>query len=294
MRGRSLTSEVKVRAPHLGYLRVMPAVETEVGALLKQYRVARRLSQEALADAAEVSTRHLSYVENGKSKPSREMVLVLSSALDIPLRERNRLLHAAGFAPAYDTYDIEGPELAHIRKALDHMLTHHEPFPCVVFDRSWRVLYANRGANRCFGTVLGLPAGFSLVGMDAMELIFSPDLPLRATLVDFEGFAKEMVERLVRDAERDPSETGPRGVLERVLRHPGVADAVRAARQSMKAPVVATPLHIKRGDVEVRFFTTITTLGTAHDVTAEALKIETYFPLDDATDAFVRSLSLPD
>lgn len=262
--------------------------------MLRSFRVARRFSQEALAQAAEVSTRHLSFVENGKSKPSREMVLVLASALDVPLHERNRLLHAAGFAPAYETSDLEGPALAHIRKALDHILTHHEPFPCLVFDRTWRVLYANRGANRVFGAVLGMPSGFSLVGADAMELIFAEGSPLRAALVDFPGFAREMVERLVRDAERDPSGDGPRAVLERVLAHPGVAEAARLARQTMSAPAIAVPLHVRRGDVEVRFFTTITTLGTAHDVTAEALKIETYFPLDDATDRFVRALSRPD
>lgn len=262
--------------------------------MLRSYRVARRLSQEALADAAEVSTRHLSYVENGRSKPSREMVLVLASALDIPLRERNRLLHAAGFAPAYEASDLDGPELVHIRKALDHMLDHHEPFPCLVFDRTWRVLFANRGANRVFGAVLGLPSGFSLVGADAMALIFEPESPLRAVIVDFDAFAREMIERLVRDAERDPGEGGPRSVLERVLAHPGVAQAARAARHATKPPAVAVPFHVRRGDTELRFFTTITTLGTALDVTAEAIKIETYFPLDDATDAYVRSLSQPD
>src|SRR5689334_9200113 len=125
-------------------------LDAAFGAQLRAWRQTRNVSQEALADRAGVSARHLSFVENGRSQPSRELVLALAGALDVPLRERNTLLMAAGFAPAYQASPLEGQELVHLRRAIDHVLAQQEPFGAVVVDGQWNVLELNRGAAKLF------------------------------------------------------------------------------------------------------------------------------------------------
>src|SRR5690349_24338525 len=120
------------------------------GGQLRAWRLARRVSQEELAGRAGISSRHMSFVENGKSQPSREVVLALAGALDVPLRERNTLLAAAGFAAAYRASPLDGDELVHLRRALDHVLAQQEPYGAVVVDGRWNVLRMNRGAQRLF------------------------------------------------------------------------------------------------------------------------------------------------
>src|ERR1043166_7455867 len=151
------------RAAVRGDTGVMSQVRAEpgrasFGALLQHWRKHRHLSQLALATEAEISPRHLCFVETGRSKPSREMVLLLASALDVPLRERNALLLAAGFAPVYSERGLDAPELAAVRAALDAILQHQEPFPAVVMNRHWDVVATNRAAARFFAFLLGAPA----------------------------------------------------------------------------------------------------------------------------------------
>jgi transcriptional regulator with XRE-family HTH domain len=134
---------------------VLPPPGATVGALLRHWRTARRLSQLELALEADVSSRHLSYVETGRSQPSREMVLLLADALEIPLRERNALLVAAGYAPRYFETGLAAPEMAQVRNAIDLILRHQEPYPAFVLDRHWEIRMANQAAPRCTRFLLG-------------------------------------------------------------------------------------------------------------------------------------------
>ncbi len=267
----------------------MVRASSAVGPILRRWREAKSLSQERLAAIAEVSTRHVSFVETGKAAPSREMVLVLGNALGLPLRERNALLLAAGFAPVYRVSALDGDALRPVRRALDHILAKQEPYGAVVVDRAWNVLLMNQGATRMLT--------FFLEGIDAprealanvVTSIFHPR-GLRPFIVNWEDVAAEIVERLHREIAVASDDDERRAVLAQLLAYEGVP--ARFGAPSMTAtslPFIA--VHLKRGDVEVRLFTTITTLGTPLDVTAEELRIESYFPADEATEKFVERLA---
>lgn len=254
------------------------------GPALKEWRTARGLSQERLAAVAEVSARHLSFLENGRAAPSREMVLVLANALDLPLRERNALLGRAGFAAVYGEASLEGPELAMVRQALDHLLAAHEPFGAVVVDRAWNVRRSNGGATRLLAWALGDRAAPPEVLGNVVRGLLHPE-GLREVLVNWDEVAGYTLERLRHE--------------QRVAPHPDVAallaeaeryEAPRAGRATDRLlPVL--PVHLRRGGVEIRLFTTVTTLGTPQDVTAQELRIESYFPADEPSAAFVRGLA---
>jgi transcriptional regulator with XRE-family HTH domain len=263
---------------------------TALGSLLREWRLARRLTQQELADRAEVSVRHLSFLETGRASASREMVLVLANALDLPLRERNLLLGAAGFAPVYRETSLDAAPMAHVRRAIDHLLAQQEPFPAMVLDRSWNLLRTNAGAQRLFARFLLPRDPPPIVLTNVVHALFHP-AGLRHVLVDWPQLAAAIAERLHRDASAEPSEGGARALRDAVLAYEGIPERVRRPRLG-DVPPVAMPLFLRAEDgAEARFFTTLTTLGTPLDVTAEELRIESYFPLDDATDAFMRSLA---
>lgn len=164
----------------------------QVGPLLKRWRRARRMSQQDLAFASEVSTRHISFVENGKSAPSREMVLVLASALDMPLRERNVLLRSAGFAPAYRESQLNHPDMAGVRQVLDIMLEHQEPYPALVLDHMWNLVRMNTAGMRVMGYFLA-DADPSLL-RNVMHALFHPD-GFRRFVVNFDEVANALIAR---------------------------------------------------------------------------------------------------
>jgi transcriptional regulator with XRE-family HTH domain len=259
--------------------------------LLREWRSARRLTQEALAERAEVSVRHLSFLETGKANASREMILVLANGLDLPLRERNLLLGAAGFAPAYRETSLDAPAMVPVRRALDHLLAQQEPFPALVLDHRWNVLRLNLGAQRLFARFVLPHAPPRLVLENLAHAVFHPE-GLRRCVVDWPAVAVACAERLHREVAADTSESGPRALRDAVLAYPGLPK--RALQPALNAdPPVTLPLRLRAPDgVEAAFFTTLTTLGTPLDVTAEELRIESYFPLDDATDALMRKLAL--
>src|SRR5262245_58456765 len=171
--------------------------EGGVGPLLQYWRRARSLSPLALATDAEISPRHLSFIETGRANPSREMVLLLASALDIPLRERNALLLAAGFAPAYTESNMDAPELAAVRGALDAILRQQEPFPAVVMNRTWDILRANQAATRFFGHLLG--DGPTPGAGNVLRMMFHP-AALRRFVANWEAVAEALVARVHREA----------------------------------------------------------------------------------------------
>ena len=252
------------------------------GPMIRELRLARRLSQEELAHRAEVSTRHLSCLESGRARPSHTMLLVLGSAMDLPLRERNTLLVAAGFAPVYRVSPLEDPAMAHVHQAVTHILNLHEPHPAILMDRSWNVLRANDGAMRLFawcGVQLSASAP-----QNALRILFDPSVGLRQWVQNFDAIADATLDRLRTEADVDQE-------LQALLRELEKFRGKARGRSNEAAPhPVALPIHVKRDDVELRYFTTLTTLGTPLDVTAQELRIEGYFPMDEATKEFGRRL----
>jgi transcriptional regulator with XRE-family HTH domain len=257
---------------------------SHVGALLRNWRAARRLSQLDLACKAEVSARHLSFVENGRAQPSREMVARLADALEVPLRERNALLLAAGYAPQYRETGLAAPELATARRALDLILRHHEPYPAFVFDRHWDLLMSNRGSTRFFGYLLGAPR----VHSNILHMVFDP-AGLRPKIVNWEEVAGDLIRHLHNEVAAAPADERTRELLADVLAYPGVPRNWHA--RQLGAP--ATPLltaEYRHGAQLFRFFSIIATFGTPQDVTLEELRIECTFPADEATAIAYRAL----
>jgi transcriptional regulator with XRE-family HTH domain len=249
------------------------------GPLLRQWRQRRRLSQLDLACLADVSTRHLSCVETGRASPSRAFLLHVAEHLDVPLRERNELLVAAGFAPVYGSTPLEAPEMAPVRAALDLVLGHHEPFPALVVDRHWDLVRANEGS----GLLLDGVAPWLLEGRpNVLRLSLHPE-GLGRRVVGLPAFSAHVLARLRREA----ALTGDLVLQElhdELAGYPGVA-----AREPVPTtPDVVLPLTLQSRCGLLSFFTTAAVFGTAADVTLAELTVEQFFPADAATDRAVR------
>lgn len=253
------------------------------GAQLRSWRLARRVSQEQLAARAGVSARHLSFVENGRSQPSRDVVLALAGALDVPLRERNTLLTAAGFAAAYRASPLDGDDLVHLRRAINHVLEQQEPLGAVVVDGHWNILRLNRGAAKLFAHFpLTSDAGVAA----ARNLVLGAVHPgaLQPYLVNWLEVAGTMVARLHREVAARPADPELQRLLAAVLAC--VPTEWRTPSPGHSAAPFVT-VHLRSPTIEVRLFTMLTSIGTPLDVTAEEIHIETYFPADDATRALL-------
>jgi transcriptional regulator with XRE-family HTH domain len=249
-----------------------------VGELLRTWRRRRSLSQLELALGADVSARHVSFLETGRSRPSREMVLHLAEQLEVPLRERNGLLLAAGYAPQYSERPLETPEMEPVRQALDRFLRAHEPYPAVVVDRRYGLIAANDAVGV-------LTAG------SAPELLEPPANTLRLTLHP-DGMAprianlEEWSAHLLHQVRRQASITGD-PELERLhdelAGYPGVS--ARAPHEDPSASEILLPLRIRDAEQELEFFSTISTFGTATDITLAELAIEAFYPANARTAA---------
>lgn len=257
-----------------------------LGALLREWRAARRLSQLDLALDAGISTRHLSCVETGKAQPSRELVARLADALDMPLRERNALLMAAGYAPAYPRTALATPSLAPVRRAIESMLAQQEPYPAFVLDRRWNVLMANAAAARVNRFVMD---GRSSRHDNMLRQFFDPE-DLRATVVNWDEVAGDLIRHLHEEVAIAPSDPSARALLDEVLAYPGVPARWRLRELGAPLPPVLTVIF-RRGGRELHFFSAITTFGTPRDVTLDELRIECAFPGDDDTAAFCHALA---
>ena len=242
------------------------------GDLLRQWRQRRRLSQLDLALAADVSSRHLSFVETGRSKPTSEMILRLTEHLDVPLRDRNTLLLAGGYAPAYPEHGLAEPELQAVRAALSRVLKGHEPYPAVVVNRWWELVDGNAAVA-------------VLTGSAAPELLTPPVNVLRLSLHPG-GMAPHIVNlaewraHLLTRLQRQVAATGdPRlaELLTELRRYPG-------GEHSSPAPTdVVVPLRYRLGDRELSLFSMTAVVGTPMDVTIDELAIESFYPADEAT-----------
>jgi transcriptional regulator with XRE-family HTH domain len=258
--------------------------DADIGALLRHWRSTRRLSQLALALDADISSRHLSFVETGRSRPSREMVLRLADAHEIPLRERNALLVAAGYAPQYFETGLGAPEMAQMRSAIELILGHQEPYPAFVLDRHWDIRMSNQAAPRCTRFLLGAEPTES----NMMRLVLHPN-GLRPMMPNWEETAGDLIRDLHNQIAGSPSDERSKELLAEVLAYPGVP----ARWRTRVIGVPTTPLlttTFRKGEVELRFFSTFTTFGTPQDVTLEELRIECSFPADEATAATCREL----
>jgi len=250
---------------------------------LRWWRRHRRMSQLDLAGRAEISQRHLSFLELDRASPSREMVLRLAAALDVPLRQQNALLLAAGFAPVWRETELAAPELAPVRSGLDYILAQQEPFPAVVVDRRWSLLEANAATARLVEFLVGPLAPDAPVNL--ADALVGPDV-LRPFLVNWDDVVRYFIRSVETDAAADgTAET--EAMLQRLLAYPGV-DAV-VSRMSLEPSAPVLPMHFQKGDVSLRLFTTIATLGTPQDITLQELRIESFFPMDEATAAVFRS-----
>jgi transcriptional regulator with XRE-family HTH domain len=251
------------------------------GSRLRWWRAHRGFSQLDLAGAAGTTQRHVSFLESARSHPSREMVLRLAAALDVPLRQQNALLVAAGFAPAWREGDLAAPALAMVNQALDYMLAQQEPFPAVVVDRRWNLLRANAGAGWLTAFLTEpAPAPAATGSVNLAEWLISPE-GLRPLLVNWPEVAIYFLRGVQVDAIADGTpETAD--LLRRLLAYPGVPALSQVpALEELPSPVL--PMHFRRGGTSLRLFTTIATLGTPQDVTVQELRIECFFPADEAT-----------
>ncbi|GAA4693152.1 Transcriptional regulator, contains XRE-family HTH domain [Promicromonospora umidemergens] len=249
-----------------------------VGELLRQWRQRRRLSQLDLAIAADVSARHVSLVETGKSRPSADMVLRLAGQLDVPLRDRNRLLLAAGFAPRYTERPLDGDALAAAREAVGRVLRAHEPYPALVFDRRWNILMTNRAVEPFFAGVapdlLRPPVNLVRLGLDPRGLA-----SYVVNLADVRAMFRSRIRRqlaAVPDAELT--------TLYEELLAPGPEDKTDESIEP--ASDVVIPMVIRVDGRELRLFSTITTFGTPMDITLAEVAVESYYPADAESAAY--------
>jgi transcriptional regulator with XRE-family HTH domain len=259
---------------------------TTVGRLIQHWRRARGKSQLALALQAGISARHLGFIEVGRANPSREMVLLLAGALDVPLRDRNTLLLAAGYAPLYRETALGAPEMEHAGKALALILEHQEPYPAVVMDRYWNMLSSNAAAARFFGLFVAPPGAGSPANI--VRLMFDPQ-GLRPYVANWESVAEALVQRVHREALGGMPDQGTVKLLDEVLCYPGVPKRWRSP-ELLAYPKPYLPVEFRKNSLAFDFFSTVTTLGTPLDVTLQELRIECFFPANDQTIANVRAL----
>lgn len=249
-----------------------------IGTLLREWRALRRMSQMDLALEAGVSTRYLSCIETGKAQASREMVSTLADALGMPLRERNALMLAAGFAPHYSETPLVKPELDRMRDAIELILKHQEPYPAFVINRRWEVVLANDAAVRMNRFLM---KGRELRHSNMLHQVFDPE-DFRPVIVNWPEVAGRFISLLHEEIVAAPSDPQVRQLLGDILAYPGVPSHWRY-RDLESEPSPILNLVFRSDEGEVRFFETITTFAGSKDITLDELRIECSFPADDKT-----------
>jgi transcriptional regulator with XRE-family HTH domain len=256
---------------------------TTFGARLRAWRQRRRLSQLDLAVEAEISTRHLSYVETGRAKPSREMVLHLTSTLQVPLRDRNALLVAAGYAPIYGERPLDDPTLAAAKQAVDLILKSHEPFPALAVDRHWNLLAANR-----LVPLLMMDVDESLLQapVNVLRMTLHP-MGLASKIINLAQWRAHLFERLAHQVASTADPT-LRALLAELHKLPQPTPEAQQQHLLGEHMGVAVPLRLRSPLGTLSFISTTTVFGSPADVTLQELALETFFPLDESTkDALV-------
>jgi transcriptional regulator with XRE-family HTH domain len=282
-----------------------------IGKLLREWRSARGFSQLDLAMRAGFSSRHLSFIETGRTQPSRQALLILAETLDVPLRERNRLLEAGGYAHVYRQTPLDADQMRHVRGVLQFILDRHEPYGAVVLDRYSNLLMGNAAATRMLGTLVDSTLLSSSPNL--LRMVFHP-LGGRRHIVNWNEVSRHLLARADRELSVPGDETaaallrelreyaGPFDSLRSLRAGPsdslrslraGPSDSLpstRSARSGQAEPAdVLLPVHIRKDGLDLRLFSAIMTLGTPQDVTLQELRIETFFPADAATEQLLRA-----
>lgn len=256
-----------------------------VGEFLREWRQRRRLSQLDFACEAGISARHLSFLETGRATPSRGMLLRLAEQLTVPLRERNAMLVAAGFAPVFSERSLDDPALGAARKAMDLLLRAHEPYPALAVDRHWNMVAANRSIGPFLQDV---SAALLQPPVNVLRLGLHPE-GLAPRIVNLGQVRRHLLERLRRQVEvcADPQLSE---LLQELTAYPGAPELAGAA-QEHEYPGVLVPMILRSGDALLSFISTTTVFGSPIDITLSELALETFFPSDDATAAVLRRMA---
>lgn len=255
------------------------------GELLRRWRRSRGLTQEELGFRAEFSQRHISFLETGRSRPSRRAAAALARSLRLPLRDRNRLLEAAGFAPTYPEGALSEPELAHARRLFAFLLHAHEPFPAYVIDGLWNVVSQNRAARRSQRLVLGRELDPD-EGANLLRELFEPG-GFRPAVVNFDELAGLFLDRLRWRLSARPEEAELAALVEEL-------EALWSPRNPSppeSSDRIVVPVHIRRAGLEIRLASAIMGLSTPRHVSLEELRVETFLPADAATERTLRRLA---
>jgi transcriptional regulator with XRE-family HTH domain len=258
---------------------------TELGVLLRHWRGTRGRSQIDLSLDAGVSQRHISFIESGRSVPSRQMLMDLAQALDVPLRERNTLLLAAGYAPLYAESAWDAQELQSVTRAMERMLRQHEPFPALVMDRYWNVLMTNDAAPRFFNCFIDMAARTGPRNM--LHLMFDPQ-GMRPFVANWEAVARSLIQRVYRESVGRVIDEKTQELLNALLAYPDVQaewknpKALGAMPATPMLPVI--PLGFAKDGRVLNYFSMVTTVGTPQTIAAQELRIECLFPADDQTE----------
>jgi transcriptional regulator with XRE-family HTH domain len=254
-------------------------ITPNLGVLLRHWRDLRGRSQLDLSLDTGISQKQISFVESGRSVPGRQTLMTIAQALDIPLRDRNNLLLAAGYAPMFSDAAWDSLEMTSVTKALTRMLRQHEPFPALVMDRYWNVLMTNEAAPRFFGCFIDMAARQGPRNM--LHLIFDPQ-GMRPFIANWQEVAKSLFERVYRESIGRVIDERTRTLLAELLAYPDV-------KNEWKNPVAigfmpTIPLGFVRGDRVLNYFSMVTTVGTPQTVAAQELRMECMFPADEATE----------
>jgi transcriptional regulator with XRE-family HTH domain len=262
------------------------APSRDFGRLLRHWRLARRFSQLDLAGEASVSSRHLCFLENGRAQPSRDMVQILGTALDLPLEAQNELHLAAGFVPPFGDQGWAAVDLEHVRDALDFILKQQEPLPAIVIDGKWDIRMRNESSRRIFGMFQKSYAMDRNLAQNAMHAVFHPK-GLRPFIVNWADFASRLMQILHREAAQG-SRTAAK-LRDEILVYPGVPAGWKVPQSPPSSPVMT--MQLRKDDLCLDFFSMFTTFAMPHEVALQQLKIECFYPANTATAAKVRELA---
>jgi len=258
------------------------------GEILKRWRTARRMSQLDLSVAAGVSQRHLSYLETGRSTPSREMIIHLAIELDVPLRERNTWLKAAGYADVYTEYGLDEPVMSQLRHILETLLAAHEPFPAYIVDRAWNLVISNQAATTLTGMLIPPEAASKFRG-NILRLFMHPD-GLRPHIDNWRAAAATLLHRVERERRERPGDTDLLELLGEIRSYPDI-DQLPHQLESPAVSDLLVPIHLQTPAGEMRLLTTIATIGAPYDITLEELRLETLLPADHETEVMLRQIA---
>ena len=255
----------------------------ELGAMLRYWRDLRGKSQLELSSYTGVSQRHISFIESGRSSPSRQTLMDIAQALDVPLRDRNSLLLAAGFAPIYSAAPWNATEMQGVTRALERMLRQHEPFPAVVMDRYWNVLTTNEAAPRFFNCFIDMKKRTGPRNM--LHLVFDPD-GMRPHIAEWDQVAPALIHRIARESVGHVIDSKTQELITALLSYPGIKAEWKTPKAVPTTPTLPViPLGFNHDGATLRYFSMISTVGTPQTIAAQELRIECLFPVDESTEA---------